>query len=149
MGKSNRGYIENIARTLMGQLDVSEDEVGIDSYAHDYISVRIRVKLCKRVFQDIRHMRLETLARIADYGIVGAPKCQNESPAWEKLQSGEEPCTMSHLVVWDEKNWLQSVSTESPRVVIRHMAALAIVAAMYDITVRNRKPSMCQPVGKS
>jgi len=137
MEKSSRKYIENVAHTLMGQLNVTEDSVGLDSYDYDLISTRIRQKLFMRVFQDIRHMKIETLAHIATCGIVGKQGCQNGHTALKRLKSGEDHCTMSHVHGWDEA-WLERVKLQKPEIVIRHMAASAIVAAMYDITIRSR-----------
>lgn len=134
MGKS-RKYIEDKARTLMGQLCITQGEVGVDDYPHHIIRADIRTVCHKKIFLDLRHERLETLALTASFGIPGIPGEQEAPPEWDKLHRGETNCTLSH-VHYHEKHWLDGLKKESPEAVIRHMAASAIVAAMYDLVVR-------------
>lgn len=139
MGKeAARKYIRNFARTLMGQLKVTEGEVGINRYHYDLISVGIRNKLVERVFQDLRHLKTETVARLATCGTMGTASGQQTSPAYERLQQGLEACTMSFVHHWDEK-WIEKKKDEGPSAVMRYMAATAVVAAMYDLVVQSDK----------
>lgn len=125
----------------MGQLEVNEDEVGINEYNYDVIAVGIRQKLVNRVYRDLRHLKLEKVARLAVSGIMGTPHGQNSESAYSRLQAGSEPCTMWSVHHWD-KEWIQYKEDEAPEAVIRYMAATAVVAAMYDLVVcanKNKK----------
>ncbi len=138
--RANRTYIRNFARTLMGQLsvDVPRGEVGISSYKYDLIAAGIRADLTERVFQDLRHLKNETIARLAVCGIMGTAEGQHQSPAYERLQQGLEPCTMCFVHHW-RNNWIEEKKGEGPRAIIRYMAATAIVAAMYDLVIESGK----------
>jgi len=122
----------------MGQLDINEDSVGINSYRFDRISAGIRKKLVIKVFRDLRHLKTETIARLASCGIMGTPEGQYKSPAYERLHSGLEPCTMCFVHPW-ESSWMGEKQNEGPRAIIQYMAATAVVAAMYDIVIQSTK----------
>ena len=141
MGKSkDREYIENIAQTLMGQLDISDDAVGVDNYHHDVIAAGVRKRTFNRVFQDLRHMTVGTLAGIVSCGgIIGVPGEQEKPEQWELLHNGKTPCTLNHVHYRDRKHWLDDIEHYPPSHVIRHMAATVIVAAMYDLVVAKKQ----------
>ena len=137
-----RQYLENLARTLMGQLGVTDDSVGVDSYHHDIIGAGIRQKLYQRVFQDLRHLKVETLVRILAAVCsddVGDCETQTEPSEWEKLHKGEVRCKLAHIHSHVRKHWLDGFEKSSPKAIIQHMAATAVVAAMYDIVVNRKK----------
>ncbi len=144
MGKQRQlVYIENIATTLMGQLRITDDQVGVDTYSHDMISGRIREKLHERVFCYIRHMKVETLAQILSSGVLSnpaAPREQAHGDAWQRLHSGVDRCTVNH-VMYNQPTWLSGTESMTDCVdILRHCAATALVAAMYDIVVHKRLP---------
>ncbi len=141
MGKAaDRKYIKNFARTMMGQLNVNvpNGEVGINRYHHDLIAASIRRKLVEQVFQDLQHLKIETIARLAASGIMGTAEGQHASPAYERLQSGLDPCTMCFVHHWTN-NWLEKKKSEGPAAIMRYMAATAVVAAMYDLVVQKKE----------
>ena len=140
MGKeADRKYIRNFAKTLMGQLDVNvpRGEVGISRYIYDIVAAGIRSDLVERVFQDLRHVTIETNARLARCGIMGTAEGQQESPAYDRLQKGLEPCTMCFVHDWHE-DWINKKKNGGSEAIIRYMAATAVVAAMYDLVVESQ-----------
>ena len=107
------------------------------------ISGRIRERLHERVFCDIRHMKVETLAQILASGVLSnpaTPKEQTHDASWSRLQKGVDRCTVNH-VMYNQPTWLSGTESMTNCVdILRHCAAIALVAAMYDIVVRKRLP---------
>ncbi len=135
---ANRRYIRNFAKTLMGQLGVDEDEVGISNYKFDLIAANIREDLVRRVYVDLRNLNTATLARLAECGIMGTPKDQQNEPGYSRLHRGLEPCTMCFVHPWEHPEWILEKRSDGPVAIIRFMAATAIVAAMYDLIIEQR-----------
>ena len=138
--KKSRVYLENFARTLMGQLEIQDGEVGVDSYQCDIIAAGIRQKLYKRVIQDMRHLQPETRARIVAsfHNNIGMaePYDQSHGEPFEALKSGTVYCTPAHVHYNARKNWLAGFVSASPLAILRHVSATIVVAAMYDIVVQ-------------
>lgn len=138
MGKEvDRRYIRNFAKTLMSQLrvDVPRGQVGISSYCYDVVASGIREDLVELVYLDLRHLKGETVARLATCGIMGTAEGQHKDYEYLRLQSGLDPCTMCFVHHWNS-DWIGKKKNDGPAAVIKYMAATAVVAAMYDLVVQ-------------
>ena len=124
----------------MGQLGVRVEngEVGISSYAFDRIAPGIREKLVGRVYFNIRNLSTAKLARLAECGIMGTSKGQQDEPGYSRLHRGLESCTMCFVHHWEHPEWILEKQWDGPVAIIGFIAATAIVAAMYDLTIEQR-----------